>query len=89
MQFLDTFGVLARTIGDSNFEPLALKSLEGAMILLNGTEDPDLKKSVYTLIASISSVLKERMAFALPSIVEQLITSVQSSEGITVSLLIF
>ncbi|KAJ8668090.1 hypothetical protein QAD02_009753 [Eretmocerus hayati] len=82
VQAVDTLGVLARTIGEQNFAPLAMKSLELGMNLLKETEDPDLKKSIYGLLASISMVMKKEMSAVLPSIVEYMITSVQSTEGI-------
>ncbi|XP_011501436.1 PREDICTED: importin-4-like [Ceratosolen solmsi marchali] len=82
IQAVDTLGVLARTIGEENFAPLAMKSLEIGMSLLEDTDDPDLKKSVYGLLASISLVIKKEMSLVLPIIVEYMITSIQSSEGI-------
>ncbi|XP_076749367.1 importin-4 [Xylocopa sonorina] len=82
VQAVDTLGVIARTIGDKNFAPLASRSLNFGMKLLKETEDPDLKKSIYGLFASISTIMKKEMAGALPEIVEYLITSIQSSEGI-------
>lgn len=54
------------------------------MKLLKETEDPDLKKSIYGLFASISTIMKKEMAGALPEIFEYMITSIQSSEGIVV-----
>lgn len=54
------------------------------MKLLRETEDPDLKKSIYRLIASVSTTMKKEMAGALPEIIEYMITSIQSSEGIIV-----
>ena len=82
VQAVDTLGVIARTIGDKNFAPLADRSLNFGMKLLKQTEDPDLRKSVYGLLASISTIMKKEMATALPQIVEYMITSIQSSEGI-------
>lgn len=82
--FADTLGVLARTIGEQNFAPLATKSLELGLNLLKETDDPDAKKSIYGLLASISTVMKEEMSSVLPVIAEYMINSVQSSEGIVV-----
>lgn len=56
------------------------------MKLLKETEDPDLRKSIYGLFASISTVMKKEIAMALPQIVEYAINSIQSSEGIVVSI---
>ena len=61
-----------------------MKSLELSVNLLKETDDPDLKKSVYGLLASISHVMKSEMSSVLPVIVEYMIISVQSSEGIVV-----
>ncbi|XP_033352643.1 importin-4-like [Bombus vosnesenskii] len=82
VQAVDTLGVIARTIGDKNFAPLADRSLNFGMKLLKETEDPDLKKSIYGLFASISTIMKKEIAGALPEIIEYMITSIQSSEGI-------
>ncbi|XP_003484719.1 importin-4 [Bombus impatiens] len=82
VQAVDTLGVIARTIGDKNFAPLAGRSLNFGMKLLKETEDPDLKKSIYGLFASISTIMKKEIASALPEIIEYMITSIQSSEGI-------
>nr|XP_033340225.1 importin-4-like [Megalopta genalis] len=79
---VDTLGVLARTIGDENFAPLAGRSLNFGISLLKETQDPDLRKSIYGLFASISTVMKKEMASALPEIIENMILSIQSSEGI-------
>ncbi|XP_017888011.1 importin-4-like [Ceratina calcarata] len=82
VQAVDTLGVLAGSIGETNFAPLADRSLEFGIKLLKETEDPDLKRSIYGLFASISTIMKSKMADALPEIIEYLLTSVQSSEGI-------
>ncbi|XP_076248556.1 importin-4 [Calliopsis andreniformis] len=82
VQAVDTLGVIARTIGDKNFAPLAGRSLNFGLKLLKETEDPDLRKSVYGLLASVSTIMKKEMASALPEIIEYMITSLQSSEGI-------
>ncbi|KAK1123971.1 hypothetical protein K0M31_006999 [Melipona bicolor] len=82
VQAVDTLGIIARTIGDTNFAPLAGKSLNFGMKLLRETEDPDLKKSIYGLIASVSTIMKKEIADDLSEITEYMITSIQSSEGI-------
>ncbi|KAI4495616.1 hypothetical protein M0802_008451 [Mischocyttarus mexicanus] len=82
IQAVDTLGIIARTIGDEHFAPLATRSLEFGLKLLKETEDPDFRKSIYGLFASISKVMKKEIAMALPQIVEYAINSIQSSEGI-------
>ncbi|XP_043248077.1 importin-4-like [Colletes gigas] len=81
-QAIDTLGIIARTIDDKSFAPLAARYLNFGMKLLEETEDPDLKKSIYGLLASISTVMKKEMASALPKMIEHMIVSIQSSEGI-------
>ncbi|XP_066592125.1 importin-4-like [Prorops nasuta] len=82
VQAIETLGILARTIGDEHFSPLAGRSLNLGMTLLKETDDPDIRKSIYSLFASISTVIKKDMAVVLPHIIEYMITSIQSSEGI-------
>lgn len=54
------------------------------MKLLRETEDPDLKKSIYGLIASVSTIMKKEIADDLSEITDYMIISIQSSEGIIV-----
>ena len=81
--------MLVRTVGEKvNNEStvaLAAKSLECGMNLLKDTNDPDLKKSVYGLFASVSMVMKRDMNFALSPIVDKMINSIKSSDGVVVS----
>jgi len=81
---LDTLGVIARSIGKEHFAPLAATSLDLGIKLLRNTIDPDLRKSLYGLFAAISTVMKKEMAVTLPEIVEYMIMSIQSADGILV-----
>lgn len=85
----DTLGVLARTIGDDNFRPMASESIDLGIQLMKANDDPDLRKATYGLFASIASVLKEDMASVLPTIVEPMVNSVKSGGGIVVSSYIY
>ncbi|XP_012279417.1 importin-4 [Orussus abietinus] len=82
IQAVDTLGVLARTIGEEHFAPLVERSLNYGLQLMKETEDPELKKSIYGLFASISSIMKKNMAPALAQIVDHMINSIRSTEGI-------
>ncbi|KAK0087613.1 hypothetical protein PV325_000560 [Microctonus aethiopoides] len=82
IQSVDTLGVLARTIGEKSFAPLIGKSLDLGIKLIVENDDPDLRKAVYGLFASLSSITKAEMAPALPKILEHIFNSIQSSEGI-------
>ncbi|KAG8238815.1 hypothetical protein J437_LFUL010529 [Ladona fulva] len=82
-QALDTLGVLARTIGADHFRPLAAESVSlGLSLAEKHSDDPDIRKSAYGLFASISSVVGEEMAPTLPRIVELMLSSVCSCDGI-------
>lgn len=81
---LDTLGVIARSIGEEHFAPLAATSLDLGIKLLRNTIDPDLRKSLYGLFAAISTVMKKEMAVTLPEIVEYMIMSIRSADGILV-----
>lgn len=82
---LETLAVVAQFIGADNFRPLANESVTLALRILDETEDPDVRKSIYALVAALSIVLKEEIAPALPKAVEQMIESIMSSEGIVVN----
>ncbi|KAK9877960.1 hypothetical protein WA026_020178 [Henosepilachna vigintioctopunctata] len=82
---IECLAVVAQFIGVENFKPLAQDTLQLALRILDSTDDPDVKGKVYALLASLSIIMKEEIAPALPKVVEQMILSIQSSEGITYS----
>lgn len=82
IQAVDTLGVLARTIGEENFLPMARESIELGLNLMSKNDDPDLRKSCYGLFASVSTVMKENMAEVLSRILEPMISAVESGDGI-------
>lgn len=77
--------MIAQFIGADNFKPLATESLQLGLRILDSSDDPDVRKSVFALFAALAIVMKEDITPALPKIVEQMIDSIQSSEGIVVS----
>ncbi|XP_055625825.1 importin-4-like [Toxorhynchites rutilus septentrionalis] len=81
-QAIDTFAALVRTIGKDNFLPLAVDTLNLGLTMLDGCDDPDLRRSCYNLFASMASSIKEDMAGSLTKIVESMLESVKSTEGI-------
>ena len=85
MGFLEALAVIAQFIGVDNFKPLAAESLQFGLKVLDDTDDPDVRKSVYALFAALAIVMKEEISPVLPKVVEQMISSIQSSEGIVVS----
>lgn len=79
---LDTLASLARTIGTENFLPLATDTMNLGLTLIEDSDDPDLRRSCYNLFAAMSEVLKQDIASALPKIVDAMIVSVKSTEGV-------
>lgn len=81
-QALDCLAALARTIGKQNFLPLAVDTMNLGLTLLKGCDDPELRSSCYNLFAAMSEVLNEEMASVLPELIDAMLTSVKSTEGI-------
>lgn len=82
IQALDTLGILVRTVGVDTSMPIAHDCMRLGLELLLKTDDPDLRKCIYGLFASLSTVLKEEMTQYLPTIVEYMLNSMQSTEGV-------
>ncbi|XP_066250026.1 importin-4-like [Euwallacea similis] len=79
---IETLAVVAQFVGVENFKPLATDTLHLGMRILDQTQDPDVKKSIYALFAALAIVMKEDLSPVLPKIVQEMIESIQSSEGI-------
>lgn len=81
---IDTLATLARTIGKENFMPLANDTMNFALSLLADAtnEEPELKTSLYNLLSALSEVVNAEMGPFLPKIVESMLDSVKSSEGL-------
>lgn len=76
---------VAEHIEAEHFKPLALQALQMGMGILEKTDDPDVKKSVYALFAALSGVMKQEINPALPKIVQFMLDSIQNTDGIIVS----
>ncbi|XP_054274502.1 importin-4-like [Macrosteles quadrilineatus] len=81
VQSVDTLGTLARSIGSENFLPMAKESMELGIQLISKTDDPDLRKSVYGLFASVACVLRQDMNVYLPTVMDAIVKSVKSDSG--------
>ena len=81
-QAIDTLASLARTIGKENFMPLTNDTITFAMSILEDASDPELRSSLYNLLAAIAEVLNAEFAPVLPKIVERMLTSVKSSDDV-------
>ncbi|KAJ8943944.1 hypothetical protein NQ314_009608 [Rhamnusium bicolor] len=79
---IESLAVVAQFIGTEHFKPLAGESLQLGLRILEKTDDPDIRKSVYALFAALAIVMKEEISPALPKIINEMIESIQSSEGI-------
>ena len=85
IHFTDTLGLLARSLGSEHFSPLAQETVQLGLGLLTKTDDPELRKSCYRLFSSLSTVLKGEMKSILPALVEMMLNSLKSVEGVVVS----
>ncbi|GFN80012.1 importin-4 [Plakobranchus ocellatus] len=79
---IDTMAVIARSIGEETFRPLAKECLDLGLNLLNASSDPDLRRCVYGLFSSISTIIKADMKDYLERIVSLILTSMKSTEGV-------
>lgn len=81
-QAVDTLGCFARTIGSANFLPMAAECVQLGLRLIEVVDDPDLRRSTYGMLASVSSVLKADMTQYLDLILNHMLVSLKSTEGV-------
>ncbi|XP_065362442.1 importin-4 [Calliphora vicina] len=81
-QAIDTLAAIARTIGKQNFMPLATDTMTFALALLEEADDPDVRRAIYNLIASLAEVVNEEMASVFPKIMERFYDSILSTEEV-------
>ncbi|KAB0797014.1 hypothetical protein PPYR_11075 [Photinus pyralis] len=79
---LDCLAAIAQNIGNDNFRPLAQETLQLGLRILDNSADPDNRRAAYALVGALAVVLKEELSPVLPNVVEQMIGTIQSSEGI-------
>ncbi|KAK3691936.1 hypothetical protein RRG08_047945 [Elysia crispata] len=79
---IDTMAVFARNIGEETFRPLAKDCMDLGINLVANSIDPDLRRYVYSLFSSISTLIKSEMADYLERIVDFMLTSMKSTEGV-------
>ncbi|XP_017080814.2 importin-4-like isoform X2 [Drosophila eugracilis] len=83
IQAIDTLAALSRDLGKENFIPLADDTMNFCLMMLaDGPDDPDFRRAIYNLIASLSSVVNESMATVFPKIIDRILESVISSEDV-------
>lgn len=81
-QAIDTLASIARTIGKENFRPLANDTMTFALNILTTADEPELRSSIYNLLAALAEVVNAEMAPVLPKIVERMLDTVKSSEEV-------
>ncbi|XP_062500910.1 importin-4-like [Corticium candelabrum] len=81
-QALDTLGAVARTVGRVVFLPLAEECIQLGLSLIGQVKDPDLRRCVYGLFASVSTVSEEPITPHLATIVKLMLDSLRSNEGV-------
>uniref|UniRef100_A0A1B0BHQ3 Importin N-terminal domain-containing protein n=1 Tax=Glossina palpalis gambiensis TaxID=67801 RepID=A0A1B0BHQ3_9MUSC len=79
-QAIDTLAVIALKIGKENFMPLVSDAMGIALTFLEGAkDDPDLRRALYNLIASLAELINEKMASIYPRFIEYLFQSILST----------
>ncbi|KAK7085046.1 Ran GTPase binding [Halocaridina rubra] len=82
VQSIDTLGQLARCMGAENFSVYAPDCISLGLGLMEKKDDPDVRKTCYLLFASLASVMKSKMSPHLPKIMEHMMMSLRSTEGV-------
>ncbi|KAG7488719.1 hypothetical protein MATL_G00036610 [Megalops atlanticus] len=82
-QALDTLSVLARTVGEDVFRPLAAEYVQLGLKLTDSVDDPDLRRCTYSLFSAVSSVSPESLTPHLTAITTMMQLSLKSTDGVT------
>ncbi|KAG7158690.1 Importin-4-like [Homarus americanus] len=82
VQSIDTLGQLARCMGVENFTVYAPDCVTLGLGLMERKDDPDVRKTCYLLFASLASVMKADMSPHLPKIMERMMLSLRSTDGV-------
>ncbi|XP_028409936.1 importin-4-like [Dendronephthya gigantea] len=80
-QCIDTVGMLARVMGREHFYPIAEEWIKISLELIERLNDPDVRRCVYGLFASLSTFLKQDMATYLPAILTHILNTLRSTDG--------
>nr|NP_001261957.1 artemis, isoform B [Drosophila melanogaster]NP_001401038.1 artemis, isoform C [Drosophila melanogaster]AGB94650.1 artemis, isoform B [Drosophila melanogaster]UYI58707.1 artemis, isoform C [Drosophila melanogaster] len=81
IQAIDTLAALCRELGKDNIIPLADETMNFCLMMLeDGPDDPEFRRSIYNLMSSLSSVVNESMASVFPKFIDRIMESVISSE---------
>uniref|UniRef100_A0A7N8Y0F9 Importin 4 n=1 Tax=Mastacembelus armatus TaxID=205130 RepID=A0A7N8Y0F9_9TELE len=81
-QSLDTLSVLARTIGEDVFSPLAAECVQLGLNLIETCDDPDLRRCTYSLYSAVSTVSPDCLTPHLTAITTVMLLALKSNEGI-------
>ncbi|ALC44686.1 CG32164 [Drosophila busckii] len=80
---IDTLASITRVVGKDNFIPLANDTMSYCLMMLEeGPDDPDFRRSIYNLLGALSIVANEDMSTVFPKIMDRIIESVISTEDI-------
>lgn len=82
---LECLSSIIDNIDGDNFKPLAQETLQMAMKILGETDDPDVRKSLFALFAALSNIMKLDVMPVMPKVIDRMVESIKSSEGINVS----
>lgn len=85
-QALDTLSVLARTVGNDVFSPLAAECIQLGLNLTDTIDDPDLRRCTYSLYSAVSTVSPDCLTPHLAAITTVMLMALKSTEGVTAHL---
>ncbi|XP_037723233.1 importin-4-like isoform X2 [Drosophila subpulchrella] len=81
IEAIETLAALSRNVGKDNFMPLADDTMNFCLLMLaDGPDDPDVRRVIYRLIGSLSTVVNDSMATVFPKIMDRVMESVISTE---------
>ncbi|KAH8302534.1 hypothetical protein KR044_008005 [Drosophila immigrans] len=80
---IDTLASITRVVGKENILPLANDTMAYCLMMLEeGPDDPDFRRSVYNLMGALSNVVNESMSTVFPKIMDRIIETVISTDDI-------
>lgn len=83
-QSMETLSILARCVGPTQFGPtMAEECCQLGLDLVAKHDDPDVRKCAYALFSAVAFVVKDEISIVLQKIVDLMLRSCQSKEGIS------
>ncbi|KAG8196440.1 hypothetical protein JTE90_012265 [Oedothorax gibbosus] len=82
-QSIDTLSIILRSVGPETAIPVAHDCIKCGLFLIEKNDDPDVRRSCYSLFSSVATVLKSDMNQYLNTIITPMLATLKSTEGIS------